>query len=118
MTLPVTIRQWTHLFFRHYEGLPVALIEAQAADLPCFLTDTISDETKIVEENYHKIPLNGGAQIWAETILGINGLNGGHRAEAVLTIATGRRNVSERVKAAGYDITQAAKRMEEYLYYG
>lgn len=70
-----------------YEGLPVALIEAQAADLPCFLTDTISDETKIVEENYHKIPLNGGAQIWAETILGINGLNGGHRAEAVPTIA-------------------------------
>ena len=101
-----------------YEGLPVALIEAQAADLPCFLTDTISDETKIVEENYHKIPLNGGAQIWAETILGINGLNGGHRAEAVLTIATGRRDVSERVKAAGYDITQAAKQMEEYLYYG
>lgn len=101
-----------------YEGLPVALIEAQAADLPCFLTDTISDETKIVEENYHKIPLNGGAQIWAEMILGINGLNGGHRAEAVPTIATGRRNVSERVKAAGYDITQAAKQMEEYLYYG
>lgn len=101
-----------------YEGLPVALIEAQAADLPCFLTDTISDETKIVEENYHKIPLNGGAQIWAETILGINGLNGGHRAEAVLTITTGRRDVSERVKAAGYDITQAAKQMEEYLYYG
>lgn len=101
-----------------YEGLPVALIEAQAADLPCFLTDTISDETKIVEENYHKIPLNGGAQIWAETILGINGLNGGHRVEAVPTIATGRRDVSERVKAAGYDIIQAAKQMEEYLYYG
>lgn len=101
-----------------YEGLPVALIEAQAADLPCFLTDTISDETKIVNENYHKIPLSGGAQTWAEKVLETCGPNGKHKASGVPAAAAERRDVSGRIKATGYDITQMAKQMEEYLYYG
>ena len=101
-----------------YEGLPVALIEAQTADLPCFLTDTISDETKIVDENYHKIPLSGGAQTWAEKILETCGSDGKHKAHNALAAAAERRDVSGRVKAAGYDIAQMAKQVEEYLYYG
>ena len=95
------------LFPSLYEGLPVALIEAQAADLPCFLTDIISDETKIIKKNYYKISLDRGADFWAEEIF-----------ENVTTdsINTERRNMTEWIKRAGYDIEQSAKKMEEYLY--
>lgn len=31
----------------HFEGLPISAIEAQAAGLPCYIADTVSDEVKI-----------------------------------------------------------------------
>lgn len=35
------------LFPSHYEGLPVTLVEAQAAGLPCLISDSITDEINI-----------------------------------------------------------------------
>lgn len=122
------------LFPSLYEGLPVALIEAQAADLPCFLTDTISNETRIIEENYHKLSLEKQPSVWVEEIMRI-GTNDeenkyiktetgkeirteiGEAGNAAAPLGI-RRDVSERIKAAGYDIIQAAKKMEDYLYHG
>ena len=122
------------LFPSLYEGLPVALIEAQAADLPCFLTNTISNETRIIEENYHKLSLEKQPSVWAEEIMRIGTddeenkhikmetgkeirteIGEAGNAAAPLGI---RRDVSERIKAAGYDIIQEAKKMEDYLYHG
>ena len=71
-----------------------------------------------MNENYHKIPLSGGAQTWVEKILETCGPNGKHKASGVPAAAAERRDVSGRIKAAGYDIAQMAKQMEEYLYYG
>lgn len=51
-----------------YEGMPVAVIEAQAAGLPCLISDSITDEvciTPLVEQ----VPLAAGPEIWAEKIL-------------------------------------------------
>lgn len=109
-----------------YEGLPVALVEAQAADLPCFLADTISDETRIIGEKYHKLPLEKQPLGWADMIAsGATGtgkdLNAGTETEAEETefvSVYNRRDVSDRIKTAGYDIIQAAKKMEDYLYHG
>ena len=107
-----------------YEGLPVALIEAQAADLPCFLTDEISDETKIIGENYHKLSLGQQPSVWAEAIAGVvTGVETGKKTETRgkgigAVPSHSRRDVSDRIKDAGFDILRTAKKMEDYLYHG
>lgn len=52
-----------------YEGLGIALIEAQAASLLVFASDNVTHETKI-SNNIHYLPLCLGALVWANIILG------------------------------------------------
>lgn len=49
-----------------YEGLPVVCVEAQAADLPCLLSDRISDEIKLTENVYFLD--NGDIAAWVDKI--------------------------------------------------
>ena len=51
-----------------YEGVPVVGIEAQANGLPCFFSDNISKEVRILENvSFH--PLNVSAGIWGNAIV-------------------------------------------------
>lgn len=52
-----------------YEGLPVTLIEAQAAGLPCIISDSITDEVCIT--NFvQKLPISeSDIDIWSDEIL-------------------------------------------------
>lgn len=52
-----------------YEGFPVAAIEAQAASLPCFLSDSITAKAAI-KANVHMIGLNEPFEKWISEILG------------------------------------------------
>jgi glycosyltransferase involved in cell wall biosynthesis len=83
-----------------YEGLPGAAIEAQIAGLPCLLSDTItkeSDITGLVEF----LPLSN-IELWAE------------RIHSIYRSKSPRRNMYDEVTAAGYNIIDAAKKLERF----
>lgn len=51
-----------------YEGLPVAVIEAQAAGVRCLIADHITAEVGVVAELITRAPLSIGADGWAEQL--------------------------------------------------
>lgn len=53
------------------EGLPMVLIEAQAAGLPCLFSNFISDEVDTVEHLINRLPVEGPDVIWADVILSL-----------------------------------------------
>lgn len=53
------------------EGLPLTLIEAQAAGLPCIYSDVISEEADIVKHLVKRLPVDGPAGIWRAAILNL-----------------------------------------------
>lgn len=81
-----------------YEGLPVVAIEAQAADLPCILTDTITPEVRITK-NVQFLGLHDQPLKWAKAIL---------KKKPAKRVSRG-----EELRKAGYDIRSEAKRMQE-----
>ena len=56
------------VFPSYYEGMPIALIEAQAAGLNCIASDSITSEA-IVSNKAIQMDLNIGAKAWAEKII-------------------------------------------------
>ena len=78
-----------YLFPSVYEGLPVALVEAQAAGLPCVISDTIAPESKMTD-HIKAYTLDETAGQWAEH---------------VFELARRQRGESiEILRAQGYDI--------------
>ena len=81
-----------------FEGLPVVLVEAQTAGLPCFVADTV-DKGAAFTDRVHFLPLQDEAA-WANTIAG----------------ASLRRDPDARRKAveAGYDIHHSTEILQEF----
>lgn len=53
-----------------YEGLPVTMVEAQAAGLPCIISDKVPPECILTEGLVDVMPLSAGTEAWADAILG------------------------------------------------
>jgi len=88
------------VFPSFFEGLPLTVVEAQAAALPCFVSDAISDEVQITGL-VHMLSLSQGAEVWANSIL--EGHNGHER-----------KDVSEEILEKGYDSVIVAKELEDF----
>ena len=86
-----------------FEGLPVVGIEAQAAGLPCFFSDRVTDEVLLSPEA-RRISLQAEDAEWAGEIM------------AARHSKTDRARGADVVRRAGYDIrTEAQKLQEIYL---
>ena len=51
------------------EGLPLAVVESQAAGAPCIISDAISEETDVIRRLIHRVALARTAGEWAEIVL-------------------------------------------------
>lgn len=81
-----------------FEGLGLVGIESQAAGLPTFISDTITQEIKITDSAYF-LPLDQ-PELWAEAILK-------HKKDS-------RKDTQKEVRKSGYDICYEVKKIEKY----
>ena len=83
-----------------FEGLPVVGIEAQAAGLPCFFSDQVTDEALLLTDAC-RVPLQAGDEEWACRIL------------AAKKADKSREQGAEIVREAGYDIQAEGRKLQE-----
>ena len=83
-----------------YEGLPVTMVEAQAAGLPCIISDKVPPECILTEGLVDVMPLSASPEAWAERILAKRAIP-----------RTDRRS---EIAAHGFDITTEAVKLQEF----
>lgn len=82
-----------------FEGLPVSLVEAQASGLHCVISDTISEESILIDDLVRMISLKDSPKKWAEEIIAFSDYE--------------RKDTSPLILEKGYDIRENAKRLEQ-----
>lgn len=82
-----------------YEGLGIVAVEAQAAGLPCYISDTVS-KAAVVSDLAKQVFLSASAEHWAQIILSVRNPD--------------RQNMSRQISAAGFDIGDNAFWLQNY----
>ena len=84
-----------------YEGFPMTLIEAFASGTYCVVSDNVSKETAIVEENIEFLKLNENISEWKEAIK--RGLN----------VEVDKEKIIRTLKEKGFDVNVTVKELEK-----
>ena len=87
------------LFPSFFEGLPGAVVEAQAAGLPCVISDTIAKEVCITP-GVECLSLKKGAEFWAKRVLKQKGRT--------------REDTRNYIEKAGFDIDSLVRQLTEF----
>jgi glycosyltransferase involved in cell wall biosynthesis len=109
--VPVLMRSAMDVFMlpSHHEGLSIALLEAQAAGLPCVVSDGLTQEGDVVASSVHRLSLDAGPAAWAAVALRVAQETTIDRNEALATILASDFNI-ERSAAAIAEIYAGTRR--------
>lgn len=88
------------VFPSRYEGLPVTMVEAQAAGLPCLISDRVPPECILTDGLVDVLPLSAAPEAWAEEILKKR--------------AFPRTDRRAEIAAHGFDISAEAGKLQEF----
>lgn len=91
------------VFPSRFEGLPLTLIEAQAAGLPSLISDTITGDVIVTEGIVQQLSIELDPKEWAE------------RAVLLARKQSDRTCPYESIAAAGYDIRQLVQWYQEFI---
>lgn len=84
------------------EGAPIALVEAQAAALPCFISEHIPASCTVVPSIVRRLPLRAGAEAWATAI----------EEEAAKTDRMSRADAASAVDASAFNVRRNGELLE------
>ena len=85
-----------------YEGLPLVLVEAQAAGLPCLISDSIPRDCDFKGSTIERMQLSESPASWAAALVGMRG-DSSDRAKGPAV-----------VRAEGFDIRAEAERLARF----
>ena len=87
------------VFPSKWEGLPVTVVEAQAAGLTCYISDTVTKDVD-VSSLVKRLPIVS-SEVWVDEILSSD---------------LKRSDVIDEIVAAGFDVKKAAVSLEEFYH--